>query len=139
SGLLDPEAPDFEPPDSFSYDPKEPVPTHGGAVCCLERVLPGGVFDQRPLDTREDVLVYQTPPLSHELTLAGPLTVELYAATDATDTDFTAKLIDVHPDGYAQNLADGIIRARYRESGARPSLLTPGEVYRFRIEIGHTA
>jgi putative CocE/NonD family hydrolase len=144
SGLLDPEPPDpfgvpGEPPDSFTYDPRAPVPTRGGAVCCLERVLPGGVFDQRPLDARADILVYQTPPLTHDLTLAGPLTVELYTATDARDTDFTAKLIDVHPDGYAQNLADGIVRARYRESGEDPSLLEPGEVYRFEIELGHTA
>jgi putative CocE/NonD family hydrolase len=98
-----------------------------------------GVQDQRHVEERQDVLVYTSEPLTVPLEVTGPLTVQLYAATSAPDTDFTAKLVDVRPDGYAHNLADGVIRARYRQSRTRPSLLTPGQVYQFTIDLWATS
>jgi putative CocE/NonD family hydrolase len=98
-----------------------------------------GVYDQRPLEERRDVLCYTSEPLTHALEITGPITVKLYAASSAPDTDFTAKLVDVRPDGYVQNLADGIIRARYRESRANPSLITPGMVYEYTIDLWSTS
>ena len=83
--------------------------------------------------------MYTTPVLEHDLEVTGPITVTLYAATSAVDTDFTAKLVDVHPDGYARNLTDGIIRGRYRESQAQGTLLKPGEVYAYTIDVWATS
>jgi putative CocE/NonD family hydrolase len=88
---------------------------------------------------RADVLVYTSPPLAEPLTVAGPVRVRLHAATDGPDTDWTAKLVDVYPDGRAINLCDGIIRARYRGSRQSPELLTPGEVYAYDIDLVATA
>lgn len=135
-GRLAPEAPAEEPADRFVYDPDDPVPTCGGNTL----IISTGVQDQRPVEARRDVLVYSSPPLPAPLEVTGPVVVKLYAASSAPDTDFTAKLVDVRPDGYAHNLADGIIRARYRESTMRPVPLTPGTVYEFTIDlwaIGH--
>jgi putative CocE/NonD family hydrolase len=98
-----------------------------------------GVYDQRPIEERRDALCYTSEPLTHALEVTGPITVKLYAASSAPDTDFTAKLVAVHPDGYAQNLADGIIRARYRESRADPSPITPGVVYEYSIDLWSTS
>ena len=95
--------------------------------------------DQREVESRQDVLVYTGEPLDAPLEVTGPLTVVLYAASSATDTDFTAKLVDVRPDGYAQNIADGIVRARYRDSLSQPTLLTPDEPYEFRIDLWATS
>src|SRR5687767_4242372 len=111
-GALSPSAAGDEPPDRFVYDPDDPVPTRGGNTL----IIPMGVRDQRPVEARPDVLVYTSDVLTSALEVTGPLAVTLYAATTARDTDFTAKLVDVRPDGYAQNLADGIVRARYRDS-----------------------
>ncbi len=134
-GQLNPVAPNAEPPDRFVYDPDDPVPSCGGNTL----IIPMGVYDQRGVEARQDVLVYTTEPLTEPLEVTGPITVELFAASTAPDTDFTAKLVDVRPDGYAQNLADGIIRARYRESRSRPTLLTPGQVYKLTIDLWATS
>jgi putative CocE/NonD family hydrolase len=138
-GSLDPEAPGAEPTDTFRYDPLEPVPTRGGGLCCNPTYLPGGVYDQRPVEARHDVLVYTSAPLAREMEVTGPVRVHLWAATSAPDTDFTAKLVDVHPDGSAYNLADGIIRTRYRESRAVPSPLQPGKAVALSIDLGATS
>ena len=97
-----------------------------------------GPMDQRPVEQRRDVLVYSTPPLKHDLEVAGPVKAVLYVATTARDTDFTAKLVDVFPDGTARNLTDGLLRLRYRKSLERPELARPGEVYEITIDAGVT-
>ena len=125
--------------DEYVYDPANPVPTVGGNMCCTNDLLPSGAFDQREVEQRDDVLVYTTPPLDEDLTVIGPVRVELWAASSAPDTDFTAKLVDVHPDGYAHNVSEGIIRARYRNSDQRASWLTPGAVHDYTIDLGYTA
>jgi uncharacterized protein len=132
---LSPEAPGDEPADQFTYDPADPVPTRGGNTL----IIPMGVQDQRPLESRGDVLVYTSAVTTAPLEVTGPITVTLYAASSAPDTDFTAKLVDVRPDGYAQNLIDGIVRARYRESRTTPKPLTPGEVTTFTIDLWATS
>jgi putative CocE/NonD family hydrolase len=134
-GVLSPEKPAQEPADTYVYDPRDPVPTRGGNTL----VIPMGVYDQRPVEERRDVLCYTTAPLTHALEVTGPISVKLYAASSAPDTDFTAKLVAVRPDGYAQNLADGIIRARYRDSRADPSPITPGAVYEYTIDLWSTS
>lgn len=122
-----------ETPDQFVYDPRDPVPS----VHLMHDQ--DGVFDQRVLDSRRDVLVYQTEPLSAPLEVTGEPTVRLYAASSAVDTDFMAKLVDVHPDGFAQNLCYGVVRARFRNGYAAPQLLTPGQVYEFTISLNPIA
>jgi putative CocE/NonD family hydrolase len=123
----------------FRYDPRSPVPTLGGSVCCNHRVFPWGPMDQRPVEMRNDVLVYTSRPLRRDLEVTGPVKVVLYVATSAKDTDFTAKLVDVSPDGYARNLTDGILRLRYRNSLEKPEPVTPGTVYRIVIDAGLTS
>lgn len=139
NGILGREQPRSEPADVYVSDPRNPVPTKGGGLCCWPAAVPGGAFDQRPVEERADVLVYTTPVLAHDIEVTGPVSVTLYAASSAVDTDFTAKLVDVHPDGYARNLTDSIIRARYRETRARATLLTPGEVYEYTIDLWSTS
>lgn len=124
--------------DRYVYDPHNPVPTRGGAVCCNPKVLPWGPMDQRAVEQRSDVLVYSTPPLKHDTEVVGPVKVVLYVATTARDTDFTAKLVDVFPDGTARNLTDGILRLRYRDSLEKPEPATPGEIYRIEVDAGVT-
>jgi len=125
--------------DRFVFDPRDPAPTRGGPVCCNPQVFPWGPMDQRPVEVRKDVLVYSTRPLESDVEAIGPVRVELYAATSARDTDFTAKLVDVAPDGYARNLTDGILRLRYRDSLDKPELARPGQIYRITIDAGVTA
>ena len=127
-GALSPEAPGNEPSDHFLYNPVDPVPTMGGGLCCYPAALPGGALDQSPIEHRADVLVYSTEPLNEDVEVTGPVTVTLYAASSARDTDFTAKLVDVGPCGMARNLTDGIIRARFRESqsGREAAYARPG-------------
>ena len=134
-GALNPQAPSDEPPDAFVYDPADPVPTRGGNTL----ILAMGVQDQRPVEERRDVLVYTSAAMTTPLEVTGPIAVALFAASSAPDTDFTAKLVDVRPDGYAQNLADGVLRARYRNSREAPTPLTPGEVSRFTIDLWATS
>ncbi len=134
-GVLSPEPPANEPADAFVYDPADPVPTLGGSTL----ILPLGVFDQRSVGARQDVLVYSSEALTESLEVSGPLSMTLYAASSAYDTDFTAKLVDVRPDGYAHNLQDGIIRARYRDSATEPTLIRPGQVYAYSIDLWSTS
>lgn len=124
--------------DRFVFDPQDPVPTAGGAVCCNPKVFPWGPRDQRAVEQRRDVLVYSTAPLPGDVEVVGPVRVVLYAATSARDTDFTAKLVDVLPDGRAQNLTDGILRLRYRQSLEKPELAQPGDIYKLTIDAGVT-
>lgn len=153
-GRLSPEPPHAgTPPLAFDYDPAHPVPTIGGPLTSGQPVFEGGAFDQRedarffgstrpglPLAARADVLVFETPPLTDDVAVIGPLVINLVVASNCVDTDFTAKLIDVHPPnpdyprGYAMNLADGILRCRYRNSWSRPEPMVPGTVYRIAIE-----
>lgn len=112
--VLSTSEPGPEQPDRFLYDPRHPVPTRGGPLCCWPGALPQGAYDQTVVENRQDVLVYSTPPLTHDVEVTGPVMVTLYASSSAVDTDFTAKLVDVPPHGFVQNLTDGILRARYR-------------------------
>ncbi|HEV2863200.1 MAG TPA: CocE/NonD family hydrolase [Pyrinomonadaceae bacterium] len=137
-GRLDLSPPAGERPDSFTYDPLNPVPTVGGRLCCGD-ALPPGPFDQRPNESREDVLVFSTPPLEADVEVTGYVTAELYAATSAPDTDFTMMLVDVSPDGYARYLTDGIVRARYRETTDRAEPITPGRVYKYDLDLWVTS
>ncbi|MDE2691590.1 MAG: CocE/NonD family hydrolase [Acidobacteriota bacterium] len=114
--------------DRLVYDPGSPVPTHGGAFCCMGDYEPGA-FDQRSVEARSDVLVYTTEPFQEPLAVVGSVDVILHVSSDAPDTDFTVKLIDVHPDGRAFNLDDTILRMRYREGFDRHVSMDPGEVY----------
>jgi uncharacterized protein len=125
--------------DSFVYDPANPVPTVGGQLCCDATHLPPGPRDQREVEAREDVLVYSTPQLEKDLEVTGPVTLDLYASTSAADTDFTAKLVDVAPDGTAVNLTDGILRARYRNSTAKAEPIEPGKIYEYKIDLWPTS
>ncbi len=137
-GVLGTDGPGGEP-DTYVYDPREPVPTVGGNMCCRNDMLASGAFDQRAVERRGDVLVYTSEPLEEDLTVIGPVQVELWAASSARDTDFTAKLVDVHLDGYAHNVSEGIVRARFRNSDYLESWLTPGAVHDYTIDMGYTA
>ena len=138
-GSLSAAPPATEPADHYLYDPRDPVPTRGGALCCWQGSVPGGAFDQRAVEARPDVLVYTTAPLTEPLEVIGPVTMKLWAASSAPDTDFTAKLVDVEPSGYARNLTDGIIRARYRASRSHATPIEPGRVYEYTIDLWATA
>jgi hypothetical protein len=134
-GVLNPQVPGEQAADHFVYDPDAPVPTRGGNTL----ILAMGVQDQGAVETRQDVLVYTSAVMAEPLEVTGPLVVTLYAASSAPDTDFTAKLVDVRPDGFAQNLADGIVRARDRDSRTAPTLLKAGEVTKFTIDLWATS
>jgi uncharacterized protein len=140
-GTLSARAPEGEPPDSYTYDPADPAPTVGGPTS-----LPGafmrtnsGPMDQRRVEARVDVLVYTSEELESALEVTGPLTVVLYAASSAPDTDFVAKLSDVDPEGFSRILAEGVIRARFRNGYERPVALEPGSVYRYTIDLVATS
>ena len=120
----------------YTYDPKDPVPTLGGNI--MESSL-RGPYDQSPLDGRKDVLRFITEPFDEPTEITGPITAELYAASDSKDTDFMAKLIVVKPDGMAFNLVDGVIRARYREGFTEEKLIEPGVVYKYSIDMWATS
>jgi putative CocE/NonD family hydrolase len=131
-----PDRPDL---DRFTYDPRHPVPTAGGAVCCNSKVFPPGPMDQRPIEMRDDVLVYTSEPLRHDLEVTGSVRAVLYVSTTALDTDFTAKLVDVYPDGHARNLCDGVLRMRYRDGLHVSKLAKPGQRYRIEVPAGVTS
>ena len=137
-GALSTTPPASEADDHFLYDPQYPVQTLGGNNCCTPHIVPWGPYDQRPAEMRGDVLCYTSAPMETDMEVTGPIKVVLFAATDGLDTDWTAKLVDVSPSGYAMNLCDGIIRARYREDRSQPTLLEPGKVYEYEIEVGVT-
>lgn len=137
NGRLSTGKPGPETADRYTYDPANPVPTKGGGLL-MNALFAPGVADQQAREAREDVLVYTTEPLGQAVEVTGPIEVKLWAASDAVDTDFVATLVDVHPDGFARNLVDGIIRARYRK-GDQPELLEPGQVYEFTLNLWSTA
>jgi len=115
------------------------VPTRGGPVCCNPKSFAWGPMDQRAVEERPDVLVYTSRPLRKDTEVTGPVRVVLYVASSAPDTDFTAKLVDVFPDGHARNLTDGILRLRYREGLERPLAGTPGQIYKITVDTGVTS
>jgi hypothetical protein len=126
--------------DTFVYDPADPVPTTGGPLCCDPRHEPAGPRDQSQAEKRQDVLVYSTAPLESDVEVTGPVMLDLFATTSAADTDFTAKLVDVGPEGFAQNLTEGILRARFRESTTgEPKPIEPGKVYEYKIDMWSTS
>jgi putative CocE/NonD family hydrolase len=145
------------PPSTFTFDPTHPVPTIGGGISAVDSIMRPGAFDQRgrrdffgcqdtlPLHTRHDVLTFQTPPLTADVEVTGPIEMHLWASSSARDTDFTAKLIDVyppsadHPEGLAINITDSIIRARYRNGYEKPEWLTPGQPYEFVFTLYPTS
>jgi uncharacterized protein len=135
-GTLDTTMSAAGPPDRYSYDPKDPVPSIGGR---FQQVVAPGPRDQRPVLDRKDVLVYTTAALTSDVEVTGPISVTLFAASSATDTDFTAKLDDVYPDASSMLIAHGIQRARYRESQAKETLLKPGQVYKYTIKVWPTS
>lgn len=137
-GSLSFEGPGDEPYDRYIYDPEDAVPTCGGTTL-MSMGDDAGAVDQRRVEQRGDVLVYTSEPLSKPLEVTGPVTLKLYAASTAKDTDFVAKLVDVHPDGSAYNVADGVIRARFREDAEHPTLITPGEVIEYTIDMWTTS
>ena len=121
--------------DKYVYDPLHPVPTCGGTY-----IGPGcGVRDQVAVEQRDDVLVYTGDVLEQDLEVTGPVVLKLFAASSAPDTDFTAKLVDVRPDGYAQNIVEGVVRARFRDSLEFPTLIRPGEIYEYTIDMWSTS
>ena len=134
-GALSDAAPTADSPDKFDYDPMNPVPSYGGNVCCTGNAVQGGAFDQRKMEARPDILVYSTGPLKQGIELSGPIEVTLYVSSDAKDTDFTVKLIDVYPDGRAYNLDETIQRVRYRNGYDKPlSWMEPGKVYKVTLQ-----
>lgn len=127
---------------SYQYDPMNPLPTLGAPVCCTstdDGESLEGAFDQSPNEARDDVLIFETPALSSDLNVTGPVTATLFVASDKRDTDFTVKLIDVYPDGRAFNVVDGIQRMRWREGFEAPKLMVPGEVYEVQIDLQATS
>lgn len=120
-------------PDSFTYDPMNPVPSHGGNVCCTGGAVDGGAFDQQEMETRHDILVYSSEPLKTGVEVSGFIETTLYVGSDAKDTDFTIKLIDVYPDGRAYNLDETILRARYREGYDKEVFMEEGKVYKLEL------
>ncbi|MEU2201671.1 CocE/NonD family hydrolase [Isoptericola sp. NPDC019482] len=142
-GMLTPDAPTGEAADTIRYDPADPVPTIGG-----RRLSPGNVaaagftagpLDQTPVEARDDVLCFTTPVLDEPLEVTGEVSAVLHVSSSARDTDFTAKLVDVFPDGRALYLADGLLRARYRDSLTEPELMEPGHEYEVTVNLGPTS
>jgi uncharacterized protein len=138
-GMLSTTAPEQEPADGYTYDPADPVPSRGGPICCTGDPHADGSYDQSQIETRRDVLVYSTPPLKEGVEVTGPLKVVLYVSSSAKDTDFTAKLVDVYPDGAAYNVQEGILRARHREGFTKKVWMKPGEVYEVPVDLEATS
>ncbi len=132
-GKLTLSPPEEDKPDAFVYDPMNPVLSLGGNVCCTGNAVKGGAYDQRPNETRQDILVYTTDPLEEGLEVTGTIDIQLFVSTDVKDTDFTVKLIDVYPDGRAYNLDETILRARYREGFEQEVFMEEGEVYELNL------
>jgi putative CocE/NonD family hydrolase len=138
-GTLSTAAPATETADQYVYDPADPAPTRGGPLCCDGTHQPPGAFDQRSVENREDVLVYTTPAFEHETEVTGPITLEIYVSTSAVDTDFTGKVVDVGPQGFARNLTEGILRGRYRDSRDKAELMNPGQVCKLTLNLWSTS
>ena len=134
NGVLTDLASATDSPDTFDYDPMNPVPSYGGNVCCTGNAITAGAFDQRKNESRSDILVYSTEPLKEGLEVSGPIEVTLYVSSDAKDTDFTVKLIDVYPDGRAYNLDETIQRMRYRDGYDKPKVwMEKDKVYKVTL------
>ncbi len=129
-GVLTTKSPKTDKPDTFSYDPMNPVPSYGGNVCCTGNAVQGGSFDQQKMEDRKDILVYTSEPLKEGVEVSGPVDLTLYVSSDVKDTDFTLKLIDVYPDGRAYNLDESIQRARYRDGYDKQVFMEQGKVYK---------
>jgi len=138
-GTLTPERPSIEPVDTFVYDPRHPVPTRGGALCCWNAGLAAGAYDQRAIEARPDVLVYTTPVLENSVEVTGPIEVHLWAASSAPETDWSAKLVDVHSCGYARNVQDGIIRVRCSGQDGQTGQTARGTVHEYVIDLAATS
>jgi putative CocE/NonD family hydrolase len=121
------------PHDSFTYDPMNPVNSYGGNVCCSGNAVKGGAFDQQHMETRNDILIYTSAPLNRGIEVTGFIETTLYVASDARDTDFTIKLIDVYPDGRAYNLDETIQRARYRNGYDKEEFMKKRKVYKIEM------
>ncbi|MBI3919854.1 MAG: CocE/NonD family hydrolase [Armatimonadetes bacterium] len=146
NGVLSAKPPADEPADDYTYNPENPMPTLGGNHSVglfwesVRSVIQPGPFDQRPIERRDDMLVYTTAPLEEGIEVTGPIALKLYAASSAPDTDFVARLCDVHPDGRSINLTEGVLRARFRERvWDQPRLIEPGEVYEYTIDLQVTS
>ena len=138
-GKLLPVLPGPQPPDTYTYDPLNPAPSLGGHSCCGAKSGPQGPYDQTPVEQRSDVLVYTGDPVTRDTEITGAATVTLWAQSSAVDTDFTAKLVAVKPDGTAINLNNGILRASFRDSLSAPTPIVPGQAYEYRIQIWPTS
>ena len=138
-GSLSTSAPKSEPADNYVYNPANAAPTMGGPLCCDAEHMEPGPRDQRSVENRDDVLVYSTGPLSQDLEVTGPVTADLFVKSTAVDTDFTAKLVDVAPDGFAKNLTEGILRMRYRASPEHGTLMNPGQIYEITLDLWATS
>ena len=139
-GTLSTTAPGAEKADQFTYDPNDAVPTLGGPLCCGPFPPAGlGPRDQSKAEARSDVLVFTKPALAKDLEVTGPVALDLYVSSSAVDTDFTGKLVDVWPNGFAQNLTEGILRMRYRNSQEKPELAKAGETYHVTVDLWATS
>lgn len=138
-GSLSTVTPKSEPADNYIYNPANAAPTVGGPLCCDAEHMEPGPRDQRSVENRDDVLVYSTGALSQDLEVTGPVTADLFVKSSAVDTDFTAKLVDVAPDGFAQDLTEGILRMRYRSSTEHAILINPGQVYEITLDLWATS
>lgn len=139
-GILSTRAPERAVADSFVYDPSDPFPARGGAICCTGNPADvAGMVDQSGLSSRSDVLVYTSPPLEEPLTIAGPIRAALRVSSDASDTDIVVKLLDVDPDGPHWNVATGILRLRYRDGMDRRAWMRPDSVYETEVRLGSRA
>jgi len=139
NGSLSTSAPRSEAADSYVYDPGNPVPTVGGPLCCAQELIEPGPRDQRSVENRDDVLVYSIGPLEQDLDVTGPVKATLFVKSTAVDTDFTGKLVDVAPDGTAIDVAEGILRMRYRDSREHASLMNPGQPYEINLDLWATS
>ena len=135
-GTLRVDQPQDESPDTYSYDPNDPVPTIGGQSLFAENT---GPRDRRSVERRDDVLVYSSEPLREDVEVTGSIMVKLFASSSAPDTDYTGALVDVYPNGQAIIICDGIIRARFRESFTSPELIEPGRIYEYGLELWETS
>ena len=139
-GALVSAAPPTDKPDTLAYDPMNPVLSYGGNVCCTGTAVQAGAFDQRKMEAREDVLVYTSEPFKEGTELSGPVVPTLYVSSDAKDTDFTVKVLDVYPDGRAYNLDESIQRLRYRDGYDKPlAWMEPGKVYKVTLQPLNTS
>ena len=117
----------------FTYDPMNPVPSYGGNVCCTGNAITAGSFDQRKMESRHDILVYTSEPFKEGIEVSGPITPTLYVSSDAKDTDFTVKVLDVYPDGRAYNLDESIQRMRYRDGYDKTLWMEKDKVYKVTL------